>query len=121
MVFDEPMKSVMPQSDGTWRSTLFGRSLGLAAAHKVANAVFHLQALQCFARRCHPCVQGDVRAAAIFEDDVEYVASPAGGPHLLPTLLEETFSFLQEDNLTLVNKLHLGAQARASQPTHTRR
>ena len=39
-----------------------------SAAHKVANAAFHLRAQQCFAARCHPCVASpDVLWAAIFE------------------------------------------------------
>ena len=70
-------------------SSHFGnRGNGVGGAHKVANAVFHLRALQCISTRCHECVQGDVRAAAVFEDDVQYVegVTPAGTAHTPHTL-----------------------------------
>ena len=51
---------------------------GLGAAHKVANAVFHLRALQCLAARCHPCVKS-ASSAVILEDDVQFVVGESPG------------------------------------------
>eukprot|EP00965_Chrysotila_dentata_P057051 1892642-Pleurochrysis_carterae.AAC.3 len=51
---------------------------GLGAAHKVANAVFHLRALQCLAVRCHACVQ-NASFATVLEDDVEFVDGVSPG------------------------------------------
>mmetsp|Transcript_27497 Transcript_27497/g.92543 ORF Transcript_27497/g.92543 Transcript_27497/m.92543 type:complete len:226 (-) Transcript_27497:755-1432(-) len=110
MVWDSPLSSVRGSGESA-KSSLFGNGNGVGGAHKVANAVFHLRALQCFSTRCHECVQGDVRAAAVFEDDVQYVegATPSGGVRHLPALLEQTFELARS---TLgVNKLHLAAAA----------
>lgn len=87
MVWDSPLSSVRGSGESA-KSSLFGNGNGVGGAHKVANAVFHLRALQCFSTRCHECVQGDVRAAAVFEDDVQYVegVTPAGTAHTPHTL-----------------------------------
>ena len=51
---------------------------GIGSAHKVANAVYHLQATRCFATGCHPCVVG-ASYAAILEDDVQFVDGVSPG------------------------------------------
>jgi len=81
---------------------------GLGSGHKVANAYFHLRAIQCLASRCHPCLQRiGVHAAAVLEDDVEYVqgSSPAEAatlPQLLHAAAAQTHA---RDGVT---KLQLG-------------
>jgi len=78
---------------------------GIAAAHKVANAAFHLRALECFATQCHPCVK-EANIAAILEDDVDFVpgASP-GTASEFPALLASVMARVGREG---VNKLHLG-------------
>lgn len=81
---------------------------GLGSGHKVANAYFHLRAIQCLAARCHPCLQRiGVHAAAVFEDDVEYVqGSSPGDAATLPQLLHAAAA--QTRARDGVTKLQLG-------------
>ncbi|EOD11120.1 hypothetical protein EMIHUDRAFT_104883 [Emiliania huxleyi CCMP1516] len=96
---------------------------GLGSGHKVANAYFHLRAIQytprhtrrCLAARCHPCLQRiGVHAAAVFEatpptarDDVEYVqGSSPGEAATLPQLLHAAAA--QTRARDGVTKLQLG-------------
>ncbi len=77
----------------------------IGAAHKVANAVFHLNAIRTFAERSHPCVR-NASWAAIFEDDVEFVKgiSP-GSAATFPLLIAAAAAQAHEMDGT--NKLQL--------------
>ena len=87
---------------GRMEKTLMKKAIptrsGIGSAHKVANAVFHLYAIKCFADRCHPCVHG-ASFAVFLEDDVEYVegVSPASFGEF-PRLVQDaaTDAFLQD-------------------------
>jgi len=79
---------------------------GIGSAHKVANAVFHLRATQCFATRCHPCV-ATAEYALILEDDSVFVpgispGTPARFPQLVAAAAAQAYATLG------ANKLHLG-------------
>jgi hypothetical protein len=80
---------------------------GVASAHKLACSVYHLKALQCLATRCHPCVR-QAEFAAIFEDDVEFVAGVSPGSAATYPLLVHRAA--QQATRLGVTKLQLAVQ-----------
>ena len=77
---------------------------GIGSAHKIANAIYHLQATRCIADGCHPCVH-DATFAAVLEDDVQFVEGVSPGTaELFPQLLARSMRNAMRLGR---NKLHL--------------